>query len=68
MLVSVATDDPAMFGLSLAGEYEALVERLGFTRDGVRGLIQNGVESSWLAPDRKANLLERVLADPAWRE
>jgi adenosine deaminase len=67
MLVSVATDDPAMFGLSLAGEFEALMARHGFTRDEVRGLIRNGVESCWLPGDRKAALMERVLSDPAWR-
>ncbi len=66
LLVSVATDDPAMFGLSLAGELEALVGRLGFTRGEIRGLIRNAVESTWLPADRKAALMERVLSDAAW--
>ena len=66
LLVSVATDDPAMFGLSLAGELEALVGRLGFTRGEIRGLMRNAVESAWLPPDRKTALMERLLSDAAW--
>ena len=66
VLVSVATDDPAMFGLSLAGEYEALQLRLGFSDDEIRRLILNAVESSWLADSGKAALRERIVADPAW--
>jgi adenosine deaminase len=66
MLVSVSTDDPAMFGLSMVGEYEALGERLGFTPDDVRGLILGAVESTWLPADQKAALWARIEADPAW--
>jgi adenosine deaminase len=68
LLVSIATDDPAMFGLSMAGEFEALVRRLGFSRAEVRALTLDAVESTWLPPDRKAALRARVEADPAWGE
>jgi adenosine deaminase len=66
LLVSVSTDDPAMFGLSMAGEYAALVSRLGFTMAEIRRLVLNAVESSWLPPARKSALRERVLADVDW--
>ena len=66
VLVSVGTDDPTMFGLSLAGEYEALQTRLGFTDDEIRRLILNGVESSWLPADRRAGLRALLVADPGW--
>ena len=66
LLVSVATDDPAMFGLSMAGEFEALVTRLGFSRADVAALTLNAVESTWLPADRKAALRARVESDPAW--
>jgi adenosine deaminase len=68
LLVSVATDDPAMFGLSLAGELEALILRLGFTTDEVRRLMLNAIESTWLPAARKASLLSRIVDDPAWTE
>jgi adenosine deaminase len=66
MLVSVNTDDPAMFGLSLAGEYEALQRRLGFSDEEIRGLILNAIESSWLPEARKAELRSRTVTDEAW--
>ena len=66
VLVSVATDDPAMFGLSMAGEFQALMSRLGFTRLDVRLLTLNAVESTWLPADRKAALRARIESDAAW--
>lgn len=68
VLVSVSTDDPAMFGLSMAGELAALQSRLAFTDDEVRQLALNAVDSSWLPDDRRADLRARVVGDPAWAE
>jgi adenosine deaminase len=66
ILVSVGSDDPAMFGLSLAGELAALQTRLGFTDAEIRQLILNAVESCWLPPTRKAALRARIVGDAAW--
>jgi adenosine deaminase len=66
MLVSVNTDDPAMFGLSLAGEYDALQRRLGFSDDDIRGLVLNAIESCWLPEARKAELRSRTVTHEAW--
>jgi adenosine deaminase len=66
LLVSIGTDDPAMFGLSLAGELAALQRCHGFTDDEVRRLVLNAVDSCWLPADRLAALRSRVVADPAW--
>jgi adenosine deaminase len=68
VLVSVNTDDPAMFGLSMAGEFAALQSRLGFTDDDVRTLILNALDSTWLPDERRAELRSRVVADPVWEE
>jgi adenosine deaminase len=68
ILVSVNTDDPAMFGLSMAGEYAALAESHGFTADEIRRLVLNAVESCWLPADRRAALRERIETDTAWGE
>jgi adenosine deaminase len=68
LLVSVNTDDPAMFGLSLAAEFAALQSRLGFTDADVRTLTLNAVESCWLSDERRAVLGARIVGDPAWAE
>ena len=64
--VTVSTDDPAMFGNSLAEEYLALEREQGLTREDVRGLILQAVAASWLPEERKSDLAARLRADPAW--
>jgi len=66
LLVTVNTDDPAMFGNSLAQEYQMLEERLGFSRDQVRKVILNGVKASWLSNDQKKKLQETLVNDENW--
>jgi adenosine deaminase len=66
IVVTVNTDDPKMFGNSLAGEYALLESELGFSRDDVRFLILNGIHASWLPEDRKRALADAFRADPAW--
>ena len=68
LLVTVNTDDPAMFGNSLAEEYQLLEERLGFSRDEVRTLILNGIEASWLAEKRKQVMTDSFCKDKDWLE
>jgi adenosine deaminase len=68
VLVSVGSDDPAMFGLSLAGELAALQSTLGFTDDEIRQLMLNAVDSCWLPDERRVALRARLVADPAWAE
>ena len=66
LLVTVNTDDPAMFGTSLAGEYRLLESALGFSRDGIRELILNAVRASWLPEGRRRALEAAFRTDPAW--
>jgi adenosine deaminase len=66
LLVTVNTDDPAMFGNSLAQEYQILEERLGFSRDEIRKVILNGVKAAWLSNDRKKKLQETLVNDENW--
>ena len=66
MLLSINTDDPSMFGNSLAEEYRLLEEQLGFTRDDIRALILSAIESAWLPAARKHELVEEFRADPNW--
>jgi adenosine deaminase len=67
ILVTVNTDDPKMFGNSLAEEFRGLETTLGFSRDEIRTVILNGIEASWLSEQEKQRLTETFQKDPAWR-
>jgi adenosine deaminase len=54
--VTINTDDPAMFGCTLAGEFESLANRLGFDDLTLRQITHEAVEASWAAPERKRSL------------
>ena len=66
LAVTVNTDDPKMFGNSLAEEYRLLEARLGFTRAEIRGLILQGIRSSWLPEERKQRLAAEFCGDKDW--
>jgi adenosine deaminase len=55
--LSINTDDPRMFGNSLAEEYLTLHRDLGFSRADIQRLIEQGIETSWLSEPRKRELL-----------
>ncbi len=67
IVVTINTDDPQMFGNSLAEEYRLLVERLGFSPEEICTCILQGIRSSWLPKARKQRLIETFCADPGWR-
>jgi adenosine deaminase len=66
LLVTVNTDDPKMFGNSLAEEYRSLVTQLGFSRGEIQKLILNAVAASWLPLGRKHALATSLRGDPGW--
>jgi adenosine deaminase len=66
VLVTVNTDDPKMFGNSLAEELALLQARLGFSADEVRGLLLDAVAAAWLPEPRKQRLAGAFGSDPAW--
>ena len=68
LLVTVNTDDPAMFQTSLAGEYRELARVHGFTCGEIRALVENAVAASWLDAAGKAALLAELRADPGWQD
>jgi adenosine deaminase len=55
--LSINTDDPTLFGNSLAEEYAVLCRELEFSRGDILLLIEQGIETSWLPEDRKGELL-----------
>jgi adenosine deaminase len=66
--VTVNTDDPKMFGNSLAQEFLCLEEQMGFSRDEIRSLILQGIWASWLPEKRKQQLAASFRQDPAWED
>jgi len=66
VLVTVNTDDPKMFGNSLAEEFALLQARLGFSADEVRGLLLDAVTASWMPEPGKQRMADAFRNDPAW--
>ena len=66
LLVTVATDDPAMFNTTLARELERLASELAFSKDEIRRLILNGVTAAFLTDAEKARLRLELETSPAW--
>ena len=66
VLVTINTDDPKMFGNSLAEEFMLLEQVLNFDRHEIRVLTENAVQASWLPEDQKEDLAAEILEDPAW--
>lgn len=59
VLITLNTDDPAMFHTSVTHEYELVQDVFGFTDEHVRELARNSLEASFLPADRKIVLLRR---------
>lgn len=55
--VTVNTDDPTLFGITLSAEYRRLASTHGFTRDELRALSLNAVRATFLPPADKVALL-----------
>ena len=57
MMITLNTDDPALFGTSLAREYQLAQDTFGFTDEHLRELARNSFEASFLPADKKLELL-----------
>jgi len=57
MMITLNTDDPALFGTSLAREYQFAQETYGFSDEHLRELARNSFEASFLPADKKLELL-----------
>jgi aminodeoxyfutalosine deaminase len=65
IMVTLNSDDPAMFGTSLAGEYQLAQDAFGFTDEHLRELARNSFEASFLPAEKKLqflNLFDSVAA------
>ena len=57
IMVTLNTDDPSLFGTSLAREYQFAQETFGFTDEHLRELARNSFEASFLPAEKKVELL-----------
>lgn len=57
IMVTLNTDDPALFGTTLAREYQLAQETFGFTDEHLRELARNSFEASFLPAEKKLELL-----------
>lgn len=60
LMVTLNSDDPALFGSDLCAEYCLAHTEFGLTLEHLRELAGNSIEASFLPPRRKLELLQRV--------
>jgi aminodeoxyfutalosine deaminase len=65
MMITLNTDDPAMFHTSLAQEYQLAQDAFGFTNEHLRELARNSFEASFLPAEKKLEFLNLLDATAA---
>ncbi|ABF39050.1 adenosine deaminase [Candidatus Koribacter versatilis Ellin345] len=58
--ITIATDDPEMFGCTLTGEYQILQDQFGFSDDDLRRVARNSFEASFLPETEKQKYLAAI--------
>jgi aminodeoxyfutalosine deaminase len=57
MMITLNTDDPALFGTTLAREYQLAQDAFAFTDEHLRELARNSFEASFLPAEKKVEFL-----------
>jgi aminodeoxyfutalosine deaminase len=57
VMITLNTDDPALFGTTLSREYQLAQETFGFTDEHLRELARNSFEASFLPAEKKVEFL-----------
>ncbi len=65
IMITLNSDDPAMFQTSLLREYQLAQDSFGFTNEHLRELARNSFEASFLPADKKVAFLQMLDAVPA---
>ena len=60
LMITLNSDDPAMFASDLADEYALARNEFSFTNEHLRELAANSIEASFLPAERKVELLRRI--------
>ncbi|HYK48500.1 MAG TPA: adenosine deaminase, partial [Terriglobales bacterium] len=58
LMLTLNTDDPAMFDTSLVDEYQFVQDTFGFTDEHLRELARNSFEASFLPAEKKVRFLD----------
>jgi len=64
LMITLNSDDPAMFGSTLNQEYELARTEFSFTDDHLRELARNSFEASFLPADKKVAFLDMLDTAP----
>src|SRR5579863_3003998 len=67
LMITLNSDDPAMFGTSLLHEYQVAQESFGFNDEHLRELARNSFEASFLPPQQKLEFLNLLDATAVHR-
>lgn len=59
LLVTLNTDDPALFGTTMAREYQVAQDVYGFTNDELAQVAMNSFRASFLPEDKKRQMLSK---------
>lgn len=65
LMITLNSDDPAMFGSTLNQEYELAQKEFGFTDEHLRELARNSFEASFLPAQKKVAFLDLLDASAA---
>jgi len=60
LMITLNSDDPAMFASDLEGEYTLARNAFGFTDEHLRELAANSIEASFLPAGRKVEILRQI--------
>jgi adenosine deaminase/aminodeoxyfutalosine deaminase len=60
VMITLNSDDPAMFQTTLAREYQLAHDHFGFTDEQLLEVARNSFEASFLPAEKKLRYLERV--------
>lgn len=60
LMVTLNSDDPAMFQTSLSQEYELAQREFGFSEEQMREIARNSFEAAFLPADKKIQFLQQI--------
>lgn len=67
VMITLNSDDPALFATSLAREYQIVQDQFGFSDEHLRELARNSFEAAFLPPEKKLEFLNLFDATAAAR-